>query len=69
MRRLWTKPFVGMANRIVPIQPLSGCRLQISFADGLAGVFPVEPGKRGGVFLKLLDTSVFNAVAINPDFG
>ena len=23
----------------------------------------------GGVFLKLLDTRVFNAVAVNPDFG
>ena len=58
-----------MANRIVSVQPLSGCRLQVSFADGLAGIYPVEPGKRGGVFLKLLDASVFNAVTINSDFG
>ena len=55
--------------RIISVQPLSGCRLHVSFADGLAGVFPVEPGKRGGVFLKLLDPTVFNAVTVNPDFG
>lgn len=32
-------------------------------------VFPVEPERRSGVFLKLLDTRVFNAVTVNPDFG
>jgi hypothetical protein len=55
--------------RIVSAKPLSGCRLQVAFDDGLAGVFPVEPEKRGGVFLKLLDSSIFNAVTVNPDFG
>ena len=39
------------------------------FNDGLSGVFPVEPERRGGVFLKLLDARVFNAVTVNPDFG
>jgi hypothetical protein len=43
--------------------------LKITFNDGQVGIFPVEPERRGGVFLKLLDARVFNAVAINPDFG
>ena len=29
----------------------------------------IEPQRRGGVFLKLLETKAFNAVTINPDFG
>lgn len=35
----------------------------------MSGVFAVEPERRGGVFLKLLDAGVFNAVSVNPDFG
>jgi hypothetical protein len=31
--------------------------------------FSVDSQRRGGVFLKLLDARVFNAVAVNPDFG
>ena len=46
-----------------------GCRLQVVFNDGLAGIFPVEPERRGGVFLKLLEPQIFNAVTVNPDFG
>jgi len=56
-------------SRIETAQPLSGHRLQVRFNDGLEGVFPVEPDRRGGVFLKLLDAKIFNAVTINPDFG
>lgn len=55
--------------RIVSAQPLPQYRLQVTFNDGVRGVFPVEPERRGGVFLKLLDAHVFNAVTINPDFG
>ena len=55
--------------RILTARPLAGYRLQVRFNDGLEGVFPVEPERRGGVFLKLLDARVFNAVAVNPDFG
>jgi hypothetical protein len=43
--------------------------LRVNFKNGVSGVFPVEPERRGGVFLKLLDARVFNAVAVNPDFG
>jgi hypothetical protein len=39
------------------------------FDDGASGIFLVEPARRGGVFLKLLDARVFNAVTVNPDFG
>jgi len=39
------------------------------FNDGLEGILPVEPKRRGGVLLKLLDARFFNAVAVNPDFG
>jgi hypothetical protein len=55
--------------RIVSAKPLSDYRLKITFNDGLSGIFPVEPERRGGVFLKLLDVNVFNDVTINTDFG
>lgn len=55
--------------RIETAQPLAGYRLKIRFNDGLEGVFPVEPERRGGVFLNLLDSKTFNAVKINSDFG
>jgi hypothetical protein len=55
--------------RIVSAEPLPQCRLKVTFNDGVSGIFPVEPGRRGGVFLKLLDEKVFNAVTVNPDFG
>jgi hypothetical protein len=55
--------------RIVSAEPLSDCRLKITFNDGVGGIFPVEPKRRGGVFLKLLEAKIFNAVTINPDFG
>ncbi|MGA2556549.1 MAG: DUF2442 domain-containing protein [Verrucomicrobiota bacterium] len=56
-------------NRIVSAEPLPQCRLKVVFEDGVSGIFSVEPARRGGVFLKLLDARVFNAVAVNPDFG
>jgi hypothetical protein len=55
--------------RIVIAEPLPQYRLKVTFDDGVSGIFRVEPEHRGGVFLKLLDTRVFNAVTINPDFG
>jgi hypothetical protein len=55
--------------RIVSAKPLSGYRLQVVFNDGLAGIFPVEPEQRGGVFLKLLEAKIFTVVTVNPDFG
>jgi hypothetical protein len=55
--------------RIVSAEPLPNCRLKVTFNDGVSGIFPVEPERRGGVFLKLLDARVFNAVTVNPDFG
>ena len=55
--------------RIVSAKPLPQYRLQVTFNDGLNGIFSVEPEQRGGVFLRLLDGHVFNAVTINPDFG
>ena len=56
-------------NRIVSVEPLPDYRLKVAFNDGLSGVFAVEPERRGGVFLKLLDVKIFNAVNVNPDFG
>ncbi len=55
--------------RIETAQPLAGYRLKIRFNDGLEGIYPVEPERRGGVFLNLLEPRIFNAVTINPDFG
>lgn len=55
--------------QIETVQPLAGYRLKVRFNDGLEGVFPVDPERRGGVFLKLLELRIFNAVTINPDFG
>lgn len=48
---------------------MTGHRLRVRFDDGVEGIFPVEPAQRGGVFLKLLDANVFNAVTVNPGFG
>ena len=56
-------------NRIVSAKALSGYRLQVAFDDGVAGIFSVEPERRGGVFLKLLDPKIFNSATVNPDFG
>ena len=55
--------------RIETAQPLPGYRLKVRFNDGLEGVYPIEPERRGGVFLKLPEPKIFNAVTINPDFG
>src|SRR5208282_6290293 len=55
--------------RIVSAEPLPNCRLKVTFNDSVSGIFAVEPERHGGVFLKLLDARVFNAVTINPDFG
>ena len=56
-------------NRIISAVPLPNFRLKVAFNDGVTGVLAVEPERRGGVFLKLLDLGVFNAVTVNPDFG
>ena len=55
--------------RIVSAESLPQYRLKVTFNDGVSGIFDVEPEQRGGVFLKLLDPKVFNAVTVNPDFG
>lgn len=56
-------------HRIISAEPLPECRLKVVFEDGVSGIYPVEPARRGGVFLKLLDVRVFDAVTVNPDFG
>jgi hypothetical protein len=55
--------------RITAATALDGHRLKVRFNDGMEGIYAVEPERRGGVFLRLLDPSVFNAVSISPDFG
>ena len=55
--------------RIISAEPLPQYRLKVAFNDGVSGIFSVEPERRGGVFLKLLDARVFNAVTVNLDFG
>ena len=55
--------------RIVEATPLDGYRLRVRFNDGQEGIYSVEPERRGGVFKKLKDLSVFNAVGISSDFG
>ena len=55
--------------RIISAEPLPQCRLKVTYNDGVSGIFPVEPERCGGVFLKLLDARVFNVVTVNPDFG
>jgi len=54
--------------RIETAQPLTGHTLKVRFNDGLEGIYPVEPERRSGVFLKLLDVRGFDAVTINPHF-
>ena len=55
--------------RIVEAKPLEGYRLWVRFSDGLEGIYAVEPQRRGGVFTRLLNPAVFNAVTIDADFG
>jgi len=55
--------------RVTTAKPLTGYRLQVEFNDGTAGIYGVNPERKGGVFLRLLDPTVFQAVSINPDFG
>ena len=55
--------------RIISAEPLPQYRLKVTFNGGVNGIFPVEPERRGGVFLESLDARVFNAVTVNPDFG
>lgn len=55
--------------RIVEAIPIEGYRLRIRFDDGVEGIYAVEPERRGGVFHKLIDPAVFDAVRVNPDFG
>lgn len=55
--------------RITAATALDGHRLKVRFSDGVEGIYAVEPKLRGGVFLRLLDPTVFNAVKINSDFG
>jgi hypothetical protein len=55
--------------RIIEAVPLEGYRLKVRFNDGVEGTYSVEPERRGGVFRKLQEPSVFNAVRVNPDFG
>jgi hypothetical protein len=55
--------------RILKATPLEGYRLKVRFNDGIEGIYAVEPERRGGVFQKLQEPAVFNAVRVNPDFG
>ena len=55
--------------RITAVTALEGYRLKVRFKDGTEGIYSVEPEHRGGVFLRLLDPAVFNAVSVNTDFG
>ena len=56
-------------TRVIEAKPLERHRLWVRFSDGLEGTYAVAPERRGGVFLRLLDSTVFNAVTINSDFG
>jgi len=55
--------------RGISAESLRQCRLKVTFNDGVSEVFPVEPERRDGVFLKLLAPRVFNAATVNPDLG
>ena len=54
---------------ILEARPLEGHCLWVRFSDGLEGCYAVAPERRGGVFMRLLDPAVFDAVTINGDFG
>ena len=55
--------------RIVEATPLEGYRLKVRFNVGVEGIYAVEPKRRGGVFQKIQEPAVFNAVSVNPEFG
>jgi hypothetical protein len=69
MRRLSGNQDAVSMVHVVSAKALPDYRLEVTFNDGTNGIFHVEPERRGGVFLKLLDAQVFNAVTINADFG
>jgi hypothetical protein len=55
--------------RLIATASVDGHRLKVRCNNGLEGIYPVEPDRRGGAFLHLKDPAVFNAVRVNPDFG
>jgi hypothetical protein len=58
-----------VTTRGVEVKPLPGYCLWVRFDDGLEGTYAVQPERRSGVFQRLCDPAVFNAVQINADFG
>jgi len=49
---------------------MGGHKLLLHFEDGTSGVVDFSKYiRRGGVFLKLADPTVFQSFTINPDFG
>ena len=55
-------------SRATKVEPRTGYRLYVEFADGVAGVIDLSDRLFGTVFLPLRDESLFNQVAID-EFG
>lgn len=48
-----------MMPRVVDLEPLSGYRLRLAFADGEIRIFDVSPYLDRGIFQRLRDEAVF----------
>ncbi len=55
-------------NRVVSVEALPGFRLRVQFADGVAGVMPLESRLFGSVFEPLRDEALFARVSVD-EFG
>jgi len=51
-------------NKVIRVTPLDDKKLAITFADGLCGVFDVNPYIRSDFFLQLNDEDYFKKVGI-----
>ncbi len=56
-------------RQVLSVKPLDDYCLELKFDNGVKGIYHVNPKKKGGVFLKLLDKKIFKKVKINPDWG
>lgn len=54
--------------RPVSVEPLSGCRLRLNYADGVTGVIDLSPDVGRGVFAPLSDDALFRTVHLG-EFG
>lgn len=51
-------------KKVISVTPLKDKKVQVTFSDGLSGIFDVAPYIRGEFFKRLEDETYFNQVGI-----